>query len=145
MKKFIFLLFFGLIAIFANAQLATINIASGNTTAIVNTSYTLTNTTAGYMVYNAPQVWTTTQDFTVTLHKVSGTPTRVNIVLYGQKTPDTPWVSIATGFWKVTSADTVMTLSNTTANRYVNYKALFTPAGTGVSTITKQYFKLYFQ
>lgn len=145
MKKFIFIMIFGLLAMFANAQLATINIESGKTTAIVNTSYTLTNTTAGYMVFNAPQVWTTTQDFTVTLHKASGTPTRVNIVLYGQKTADTPWVSIATGFWKVTTADTVMTISNATANRYVNYKALFTPVGTGTSTITKQYFKLYFQ
>ena len=136
---------FGMLAMFANAQLATINVEPGKTTAVVNSTYVLTNTTAGYMVYNAAQVWTTTQDFTVTFHKASGTPTRVNVVLYGQKTPDTPWVSIVTGFWKVTSADTVMTLSNTTANRYVNYKVLFTPSGTGVSNITKQYLKLYFQ
>ena len=145
MKKLIFIMIFGLLAMFVNAQLATINVESSKTTAIVTTPYTLTNTTAGYVVFNAPQAWTTTQDFTVTFHKASGTPTRVNVVLYGQKTSDTPWVSIATGFWKVTTADTVMTLSNATANRYVNYKALFTPVGTGTSTITKQYFKLYFQ
>ena len=145
MKKFILIMVLGLVAVFANAQLATINVQSGNTTAIVNTSYTLTNTTANYLVVNAPQVWTTTQDFTVTFHKATGTPTRVNVVLYGQKTADTPWVSIATGFWKVTTADTVMTLSNTTANRYSNYKILYTPAGTGTSNITKQVLKLYFQ
>jgi len=145
MKKFIFILVFGLIATFANAQLATFDCSTPKTSVETQTAYTLTNTTAGYVLFNAPQHYTTTQDFTVTFHKASGTPTRVNIVLYGQKTADTPWVSIATGFWKVTTADTVMTLSNATANRYRNYKALYTPDGTGVSTITKQVFKLYLQ
>jgi hypothetical protein len=145
MKKFIFIAIFGLLAIFSQAQMATLNIPVNSSFVTLGTDYTLTNTTAQYLVVNAPQHSPTTLDFTVSLVKLTGTPTRVNIVLYGQKTADTPWVSIATGFWKVTTADTVMTLSNATANRYRNYKILYTPAGTGTSKIDKQDFKLYFE
>lgn len=145
MKKFIVILFLGLIASFAHAQMATETIPVGASAKVIDTDYTLTNTTANYLIVNAAQHYKSTQDFTVTFHKASGTPTRVNVVLYGQKTADTPWVSVATGFWKVTTADTVMTLSNTTANRYRNFKILYTPAGTGTSTITKQDLKLWFE
>jgi len=145
MRKLIAILALVLIASFANAQLATYDCSTPRTWVETQAVYTLTNTTAGYVLFNANQHYTATQDFTVTFHKASGTPTRVNVVLYGQKTSDTPWVSISTGFWKVTSADTVMTLSNTTANRYRNYKVLYTGTGTGTTTITKQSFKLYLQ
>lgn len=145
MKKLFLILVLGLLAVFANAQLATLDCAAPKTGIETQATYVLTNTTAAYVLFNAPQHYKTTQDFTVTFHKASGTPTRVNVVLYGQKTVDTPWVSIATGFWKVTSADTVMTISNATANRYRNYKVLYTPVGTGTSNITKQVFKLYLE
>lgn len=145
MKKLIFILVFGMLAVYANAQIAILDVSSPKTNIETTAVTTLTNTTAQYIQFNAPQHFKTTQDFTVTFHKATGTPTRVNVALLGQKTADTPWVSIATGFWKVTSADTVMTLSNTTANRYRNYKVTYTPAGTGTSTITKQVFKLYLE
>lgn len=145
MKKFLLGLFFALCVIAVQAQMTTLAVAPGQSFVQTTTDYTLTNTTAQYTVVKAVQNYPTTQDFTVSLAKLTGTPTRVNIVLYGQKTSDTPWVSIVSGFWKVTTADTVMTLSNATANRYSNYKILFTPVGTGTSKIDKQVFKLYFE
>lgn len=144
MKKFIFIAILAMFAIVTQAQMVNLSIPLGQSYVQTSDDFTLTNTTAQYTVVKAAQNYGTTQDFTVSLVKLTGTPTRVNIVLYGQKTSDTPWISIATGFWKVTTADTIMTLSNATVNRYSNYKILFTPAGAGTSKIDKQVMKLYY-
>jgi len=145
MKKLFSILILALIVSFANAQLATVSIPVGASAKVVTTSYTLTNTTPNYLIVNAAQHYESKQDLTLTLHKASGSQTRLNIVLYGQKTADTPWVSLATGFWKLTSADTVMTISNGTAAAYRNFKALYTGTGTGTITVTKQDLKLWLQ
>lgn len=145
MKKLFSILILALIVSFANAQLATVSIPVGASAKVITTDYTLTNTTPGYVIFNAAQHYSSKQDYTVVLHKASGSQSRVNMVLYGQKTADTPWVSVATGFWKLTSADTVMTLTNATANEYRNFKALFTGTGTGTTTIANQDLKLWLQ
>jgi len=145
MKKLFLIMCLGLIAIFANAQLATVTIPTDASAKVIATDYTLTNTTPAYIVVNAAQHYPTTQDFTVAFTKASGSQTRVNVVLYGQKASNTPWVQIATGYWKLTTADTVLTVSNATANRYRNYKILYTGTGTGTTTITNQDMKLFFE
>ena len=96
--------------------------------------------------YHAAKEKPTTQDYFVSLSKVSGTPTRVAINLYGKKFVDSPYIAIGTYIpWTLTSTDTTIVISNATVNRYSYFKVLFTPAGTGVSKINLQRFKIYLE
>lgn len=144
MKKvlFIFALVF---AVFASmAQMATVNLPTEKTYAIVTTDYNVTNTTATYLLINAPQHQPTTQDVIVQLDSLSGNHTNVAVAVYGRKSDATAWVQIgSTVNWKGTTADTTIAVSNTTANRYRSYKIQYTGTGTGVTKIDAQEFKLY--
>lgn len=145
MKKFIVILMLVFVAFISQAQTASVEL--GNSTyATLLTNYTLTNTTAQYFEYHAAKEKPTTQDYFVSLSKVSGTPTRVAINLYGKKFVDSPYVAIGTYIpWTLTSTDTTIVISNATVNRYSYFKVLFTPAGTGVSKINLQRFKIYLE
>lgn len=145
MKKILFLIAVLFVAVSATAQLATLAIPAGQTYKTYSTTHTITNTTAGYFLYNAIQQVPTTQDYIVRLDSVSGNHTNVAVVLQGQKFPESAWTTIATVNWKGTTADTTILISNATANRYMNYKVTFTGTGSGVTSIKNQKFKLYFE
>ena len=103
----------------------------------VTTNIVINATTVRSFIFTAPQPMPTTQDYTVKLDSVSGNHTNVAVALYGQKSAvKGDWVQIgSTVNWKGTTADTVITISNATANRYQNYKSVFT--GTGAASVSK--------
>ena len=145
MKKFLFLIVMLFVTVALSAQLATLAIPAGQTYKIYSTSHNITNTTAGYFLYNAIQQVPTTQDYIVRLDSVSGNHTNVAVVLQGQKFPESAWTTIATVNWKGTTKDTTILIINATENRYMNYKVTFTGTGSGVTSIKNQKFKLYFE
>ena len=67
------------------------------------------------------------------------------VALYGQKsTIKGDWTQIGTTVnWKGTTSDTVIVISNATANRYSLYKAGLTGTGIGTSKVDTQALKLY--
>lgn len=148
---FITLLFAGLV--YANAQTVALPaMKAGFVWAQVTTPYTLNAATVRNFTISAPQMYATTQDFIVKLDTVVGTATQhatVAVAIYGQKSAIAgDWTQIGTTkTWYNTTADTVIILSNTTANRYSNYKFVYTGSNTsGAKTqITQQYLKLYLE
>lgn len=145
MKKFLVLIVTLFVAVTLSAQLATIAIPKGETYKSLPTAYTITGTTAGYFQINAGQVYPTTQDYIVQLDSVSGNHTNVAVVLQGRKFTNAAWTTIATANWKGTTKDTTIVISNNTANRYIQYKVLYTGTGTGVTRIKNQEIKLYLE
>lgn len=146
MKKYAILLVLMVAALFTQAQMVTINMDNGETYAAAPTTYTLTNTTAQYIQFNAGQNMPTTQDFLCHLDSLTGNHTRVTLQLYGQKFATSAWTAIGSAVaWTGTTADTTIVLSNATANRYRNYKVTYTPLGTGTTKIFTQQFKLYLE
>jgi hypothetical protein len=153
MKRFIFLLVMVLSFVVVNAQLATKNIVYPSTYGkIVSPTaaasiYKITGTVAGNVVFYAPMARPVTQDLTVKLDSVSGNHTNVAVALFGQKsTLKGDWTAIGSAInWKGTTADTVIVLSNATANRYQNFRVVFTGTGTGVTKITSVGLKLWME
>jgi len=153
MKKFIFL-FVALIG-FAFTQAQTVVLPAmkpGFTWAAVTTPYQLSVATVRNFTISAPQLQPTTQDFIVELDTVAGTPTQhatVAVALYGQKSSIAgDWTQIGTTkTWYNTTLDTVIIISNATANRYSSYKVTYTGSNTSgaKSMITRQYFKQYLE
>jgi hypothetical protein len=153
MKKFIFLLI-ALIS-FVAVQAQTVNVPAmkaGFTWTYVTTPYQLSVATVRNFIFPAPQAQPTTQDFVVELDTVAGTPTQhatVSVALFGQKSSIAgDWTAIGSAkTWYNTTLDTVIILSNATANRYASYKVVYTGSNTsGAKTqITRQYFKQYLE
>lgn len=143
MKKVLFLIVMLFSFLAMEAQIATKNIVYPNTYGkIVSPTaaasiYKITATTPGYVVFYAPMPRPATQDFTIRLDSVSGNHTNVVVAVYGQKSAlKGDWSAIGSAVnWKGTTADTIIVISNATANRYQNYKVLFT--GTGAASVTK--------
>jgi hypothetical protein len=143
MKKIIFLLF-AFISLSVSAQMVTRIFANGAQFDDNQADYTLTNTTAGYTLYKAAMPTAATQDFIVKLDSISGNHTNVAVAVYGQKFDNSAFVQIGSTLnWKGTTLDTIIVFSNATANRYRNYKVLYTGTGTGVTKVDYQQFKLY--
>lgn len=115
------------------------------TSQLVSTDYTLTNATVRNFIFTAPQPKPCTQDFVIKLDSLSGNHTNVAVALYGQKsTIKGDWTQIGTTVnWKGTTSDTVIVISNATANRYSLYKAGLTGTGIGTSKVDTQALKLY--
>lgn len=146
MKKFILIFSFIISFVFVNAQTVTFPPLTADNTYFINTTnYTLTNTTARNFIIPAAQHWATTQDYIVKIDSTGGDHTNVSVSLWGQKSAIAgDWVQIgSTVNWKGTTADTVIIISNTTANRFRNYKATIVGTGTGTSKISVQELKLY--
>ena len=149
MKKVIFLVIaiISMVAI-ANAQSVTVPpMGVGITYQLYSTDTNVTNTTVRTFVFNAPQNFPTTQDYIVKLDSVSGNHTNVAVALYGQKSAlKGDWTQIGSTInWKGTTADTVIVISNASANRYRNYKIVYTGTGTGVTKVNEQELKLYLE
>jgi len=144
MKKIIFIAILGLLAIFSQAQMATVTIPVGQTYASYGTDHTLTNTTASYLLVKAPQHFPTTQDILVQLTDGATPHTNVAVSLLGRKFDTGAWVAIGSAInWKTTTADTTIIISNATANRYRDFKINYVGTGTGTTTIGLQQVKLY--
>ena len=146
MKKFI--LFIALILSFAvSAQtLLTSNLTPGTTYVNVATDYSLAIAAPGVWLINAPQHYPTTQDLIVKLDTIVGTnPTNVAVALFGRKSTLSAYVAIGSAVnWKLSTKDTVIVISNATANRYRDYKVTYTLTGTGsVAGLKNQEFKLF--
>jgi len=126
--------------------LLTSSIAMPSTYVNVATDYTATVAAPAVWLITAPQNIPTTQDFICKLDTIVGTnPTNVAVALYGRKSTLSAYVQIgSTVNWKLTTKDTVIVISNATANRYREYKATYTLTGeTSVVGIKNQEFKLY--
>lgn len=144
MKKFILIAILGLVSLFSQAQIATVNLLDGQTFASVTTDYNVTNTTAAYLLVNGAKHQAATQDILVQLDSLSGNHTNVAVSLWGRKFDTGAWVAIGSAVnWKGTTADTTIIISNATANRYRSYKINYVGTGTGVTKVDLQQFKLY--
>lgn len=150
MKKLILFILAMCFGVIASAQIATISIEApkvygAGAYSATNTVTRITNTTAGYILFKAGNYFTTTQDFAIKLDSVSGNHTNVAAQVYGQKSElKGDWSTIGSAVnWKGTSKDTVIVISNATANRYRNYKIVLTGTGTGVTRVLNAELKLY--
>lgn len=144
MKRLLFLLIAVMGFAFANAQ--TIYVDKPSTYAAYSTDVTVTNTTAATVYFEGRQDFKATQDYLCQLDSTSGNHTNVAVELYGQKFDSGAWSQIgSTVNWAGTTADTTIIISNTTANRYRKYKAVFTGTGTGVTTVDSQEFKVWLE
>jgi hypothetical protein len=144
MKKLLLLFVFAAFSSAIYAQLGTAYVTTPNTFVSVSTDYNITNTTAGEYIFKGAQHTPSTQDFLVELDSVSGNHTNVEVALYGRKFDSAAWASIGSAVdWAGTTADTTIIISNTTANRYRDYKVVYTGTGTGVTKVDLQEFKLY--
>jgi len=120
-------------------------IPSNQTMITIGTDYTLTNTTESWFKIIAKKDGRSTQDYQCTLKKGAGTQTRVDVYLYGRKFTSDSWTLIGTDNWQTGVNDSIVTISNTVANRYREYKASFVGTGTGTSTIDQQIFKQWIE
>lgn len=86
----------------------------------------------------------TTQNFKTVLDSVSGTPT-VDITLQGRVFDGDTWNTIGSSVsWTGTSGDTTIYITNTTANRYRQYRWLYdATTDAQKSTITSGELKLW--
>ena len=116
-------------------------IPASQTLMTVDQDYTLTNTVVSWFKFTAKKDEKTLQDFQCTLSKGTGSQTRVDVVLYGQKFATSDWVSIGSGEWRHNVNDSIVLIENTVYNGYRFYKAEFTGTGTGTSTIDQMIFK----
>lgn len=148
MKKLILLLAM-MIGFAVSAQtLLTTNIVLPNTYVNISKDYTLSVAAPGVWLINAQQHYPTTQDFICKLDTIVGTnPTNVAVALYGRKSALSAYTLIGdTVNWKLTTKDTVIVISNSTANRYRDYKVTYTLTGdSSVVGLKNQEFKQWIE
>jgi len=142
MRKLLLILVIAIVAIAARGQTATFSIGDKHTYKVINTNYTLTNTTVIWFQWNAARDIPATQDYQVNLDSLAGNHTNIAIKLYGRTFEDDSWVQIGSTV-NSTDGTATETISNTTPNRYRQYKAEFTGTGTGTTTIDWQKFKIW--
>jgi len=148
MKKLFIVLSLVFAVLISNAQMATVYVPVNQTYVAAPTTYVLTDAVTQYLLIKAPQHNVATQDLLVKLDSLTGNHTYIAVGLYGRKFDTSAWVQIgSTVTWKGTTSshDTTLVISNTTGNRYRDYKVSYTGTGTGTSRITLQQFKLYFE
>lgn len=145
------MLLVGFVVTAQTVTLPTMAAAANNpaaTAQLVTTDYTLSAATVRYFIYSAPQPKPTTQDFVIELDTVAGTQhTTVSVQLQGQKSSlKGDWTNIGSAVVWHSTADTIIVISNATANRFSNYRVGCTGVGTGaVSKVDNQWLKLYLE
>lgn len=145
MKKLFLLIAFFSLALFSQAQTASVELG-GKTYAAITTDYTLSNATAQYFEFHAAYEKPATQDVLVKLDSLTGDHTNVAVALWGKKFSDSPYVAIGSAVnWKGTTSDTTIVISNASANRYTYYKITYTGTGTGTTKINTQRLKIYLE
>lgn len=144
MKKLLLLVTL-FVAIGVTLKAQTVKMDLGATYAEYNLPVTATNTATATVYFNAAIHQPATQDLRVKLTKGTGALSNVVITLSGSKFGDT-WSTIGSAVnWKLSTADTIVTISNATLNRYRKYKVTYTGTGTGTAIINPQYLKLYLE
>ena len=117
---------------------------NGDTYYDLTTDYTLINTTTSWFRWRGALDFPSTQDFEVHIDTLASGHTNVAVSLYGRKFAADSWTQIgSTVNWTITSADTTIIISNTTINRYREFKSNYVGTGTGTCTIANQQLKLY--
>jgi len=149
MKKITLLIVLVMGFMFMNAQIATLNLNSGNTYKEYTTDVVLTNAVAQYFIVKAGQNWHTSPYIAVAVDSTTGNHTSLNIALTGRLTDQTTvWTAISDVTWDMdhvgSAADTIIITGAAAETFYREYKITFTPVGTGTSTITNFEFKQYF-
>lgn len=142
MKKLILILAIAVVAIAARGQTATIELSEDISFYTVNTDYTLTNTTETWFKFDIAKDYPVTQDFQVNLDSLSGNHTNIAIALYGRKFDGDAWTQIGSTV-NSTDGTATETISNTSPNRYREYKVSLTGTGTGTTTIDWMKFKVW--
>jgi len=128
----------------AASQNGTYTIPSKNTYINITTDYTLTNAVTSWFLIKGARDIASTQDFEVHLDTLVSGHTNVAVSLYGRKFTSDSWEQIgSTVNWAITTADTTILISNTSINRYRDYKLNYTGTGTGTTTIANQQFKIW--
>ena len=99
-----------------------------------------------YFEVTANSHYKQTQDWLLTLHKVSGNP-RIAVLLQGKKFVTSTYTNIGSAVtWYGSTTDTTIVISNATANRYRYYKLGLDATNTAQkSTITKCEFKAWLE
>ena len=136
MKKILFILAF-LISTVAISQTVSTSMKATNLL-IVNTDYTITNTTVRTFHVYAPRAYPTIQSLTVTYKSATGL-TNVATKLYGKITElgDSTQIS-STNNWNCTADPAeIVNVINTTANLYQYYTISIVGTGTGTAVIDK--------
>jgi len=149
MKKLLFILALVCAFTVTNAQIATLGLNSGSTYAEYSKDVVLTNAVAQYFIVKAGQNWHTSPYIAVAIDSTSGNHTSLAITLAGRMTDQTTvWTAISDVTWDMdhagSAADTIIITGAAAETFYREYKILFTPVGTGTSTITNFEFKQYF-
>jgi hypothetical protein len=149
MKKFLILIFICLAFSIANAQDKTMTFSNTKTyhSFVMAAADTVTNNDQlYYFEITANEHWPMTQDWLLSLHKVSGAP-RIAVLLQGKKFTTSAYTNIGSAVtWYGTTNDTTIVISNATANRYRFYKlGLDATATAQKSTITKSEFKVWLE
>lgn len=141
----ILLFVFLIVAIGIQAQTATFNLGSASYYK-ASTDYTVTNTTESWFQFNAPKNHPVTLDFEVLLTKGTGSHTDMSVALYGRKFDGDSWTQIGTTQTTGTITTTAtVTFNVTTHLRYRQFKLSYTGTGIGTTTISDQYFKVWYQ
>jgi len=130
----------------ATAQTAIVSVAEKNSYYDLATDYTLTNTTTSWFRWKAAKDTPSTQDFEFHLDSLSGNHTNVAVSVYGRKFTSDSWTQIgSTVNWAGTTSDTTILISNTSINRYREFKSNFVGTGTGTTTIANQIIKIWYE
>ena len=146
MKKFLLLILVVALGVTTNAQTSTKSAKTGQTYSEIKTDYTLTNAVESWFQFNFAQPQKATQDFRVKLDSLAGNHTNVAVAIYGRKFDSDSWTQIgSTVNWLGTTADTTIIISNTSANRFRQYKVGYTGTGTGTTTISNQEVKVWLE
>jgi hypothetical protein len=149
MKRLFIFLVFLIAAIGINAQDATYSI-TGRSVLKINTNYTITDDdSCWFLIKSYDEDYPRTQYYQCDLFSPSAAiHTTVATSLWGRVLSTDSWTQISsTDTWTTGGTDTVqtVTINNTSANRYREYRVLFIGDGSGdTSYITRQYLKLWF-
>jgi hypothetical protein len=149
MKKLFIFLIFLIAAIGINAQDATYSV-TGRSVLKINTDYTITGTdSCWFLIKSYDEDYPRTQYYQCNLFSPSAEiHTTIATSLWGRVLSTDSWTQISsTDTWTTGGTDTIqtVTINNTSANRYREYRVLFIGNGSGdISYITDQYLKLWF-
>ena len=144
MRKLLIILSLLVIVTLARAQTATIDLGT-MTQKSYAVSQTLTDVTAKWFQYNAPQSVPISLTYSALLTKGTGSHTETTVQLYGKCFTGDDWVLITTALSGTITTTYNLTINVTTHLQYRYFKVLFTGTGTGTTKITSQNFKIWLQ
>ena len=143
MKQLIFILVFVIVAITAKGQTKTFDLAKG-THYLRTHDYVITNTTAIWFRWLAEKQQPLTVAYQCVVDSTTGDHTNMAISLWGREFENDSWEQIGDTYNNTTSGEYV-TIRTTLIKHFREFKSLFTPTGTGTSTVSRQELKIYLE